>query len=303
MKDFNIVKNRKIFFIISACIIVLGILSFFIIGFNLDTDFVGGTTLEYSMKRPVSVEEAEKISDYVAEVTGVRPSSVQRSVSADNPENNDILIRITEISTEQRDVVFKKLAEVYGIESGDILQSTNVGASMSADIRRAAIIATLVAVVLMLVYITIRFDLTSGISAVICLAHDLFVMITAYSLFQVPLNSSMVAALLTILGYSINATIIIFDRIRENRKMHPEYSYEDSANLGVRSTFLRSLNTTLTTLFTITMIYILGVASIKEFALPLIIGIISGFYSSVFLSGSLWTVFKNLFGKAKKKKA
>ena len=155
----------------------------------------------------------------------------------------------------------------------------------------------------MLVYITIRFDLTSGISAVICLAHDLFVMITAYSLFQVPLNSSMVAALLTILGYSINATIIIFDRIRENRKMHPEYSYEDSANFGVRSTFLRSLNTTLTTLFTITMIYILGVASIKEFALPLIIGIISGFYSSVFLSGSLWTVFKNLFGKAKKKKA
>ncbi|MBR5452883.1 MAG: protein translocase subunit SecF [Clostridia bacterium] len=302
MKNFNYIKNKKIFFIISAIILVVGITSFIFKGFYLDTDFVGGTTLEYSMNCPISVEEADVISGYVEEITGIRPSSVQRSQNAENPKNNDILIKITEIATEGRDAVFAKLSEVYGITEKDILQSTNVGASMSADIRRAAIMATVIAVVLMLVYITIRFDVTSGISAVICLAHDLFVMVTAYSLFSIPLNSTMIAALLTILGYSINATIIIFDRIRENKRLHPEYSVDESANAGIRSTFTRSLNTTITTLLTIGTIYILGVASIREFALPLIIGIISGFYSSVFLAAPIWSVTKKAFsGKQKAK--
>ena len=300
MKNFNYIKNKKIFFIISAVILIVGISSFIFKGFYLDTDFIGGTTLEYSMNRPISVEEADIISDYVEEITGIRPSSVQRSQNAENPENNDILIKITEINTESRDAVFVKLSEIYGITEDDILQSTNVGASMSADIRSAAITATIIAVVLMLIYITIRFDVTSGISAVVCLSHDLFVMITAYSLFSIPLNSTMIAAMLTILGYSINATIIIFDRIRENKRLHPEYSVDESANAGISSTFYRSLNTTITTLLTIGMIYFIGVASIREFALPLIIGIISGFYSSVFLAAPIWSVIKKAFAKKQK---
>ncbi len=302
MRNLNFIKNKKIFFIISVIILVIGISTFIFKGFYLDTDFVGGTTLEYSMNRPISVEEADIISGYVEEITGIRPSSVQRSQNADNPENNDILIKITEIDTENRDAVFTKLSEVYGISDADILQSTNVGASMSADIRRAAITATAISIVLMLVYITIRFDITSGLCAIICLAHDLFVMVTAYSLFSIPLNSTMIAALLTILGYSINATIIIFDRIRENKRLHPAYSVGGSANEGIRSTFNRSLNTTITTLLTIGTIYILGVASIREFALPLIIGIISGFYSSVFLAAPVWSVMKKAFAKKQKAK-
>ena len=302
MRNFDFAKNKKIFFIISLVILIVGILSFVFKGFYLDTDFVGGTTLEYSMNRPISVEEADVISGYVEEITGIRPSSVQRSQNSEDPKNNDILIKITEIDTESRDAVFAKLSEVYGISEDDILQSTNVGASMSADIRRAAVTATVIAVVLMLVYITIRFDITSGLSAVICLAHDLFVMITAYSLFSIPLNSTMIAALLTILGYSINATIIIFDRIRENKRLHPEYTIDESANSGIRSTFTRSLNTTITTLLTIGTIYFLGVASIREFALPLIIGIVSGFYSSVFLAAPIWSVLKKAFSKKQKEK-
>ncbi|CDD03638.1 protein translocase subunit SecF [Ruminococcus sp. CAG:382] len=153
----------------------------------------------------------------------------------------------------------------------------------------------------MLVYIAIRFKFASALAAVTCLCHDVLIMLTFYTIFQIPVNTNIIAALLTILGYSINATIIIFDRVRENsRRMDTDFA--DVVNASVRETFTRSLNTTLTTLFTIGMIYILGVSSIRNFALPIIIGLVAGFFSSVFLSGMLWYVYDKAFSKSKAEK-
>ena len=154
----------------------------------------------------------------------------------------------------------------------------------------------------MLAYISIRFDLNSGLAAVVCLAHDVFIMIVAYSLFQIPLNTTMIAALLTILGYSINATIVIFDRIRENRKKLSMTDFDKVVDTSIRQTLLRSINTTATTFLTIAALFVLGVASIRQFALPLMVGILAGMFSSVFLAGNLWALFNRFirFGKGGK---
>ena len=154
----------------------------------------------------------------------------------------------------------------------------------------------------MLIYIAFRFQISSAFAAIVCLTHDLFVMLVAYSLFQIPVNSTIIAALLTILGYSINATIIIFDRIRENDKKFTDgEGFSVKVDDGIRNTIWRSINTTLTTLFTIGMIYFLGVTSIKNFALPLIVGIVAGLFSSVCLAGPLWRLFKKLGKKIRNK--
>ena len=199
---------------------------------------------------------------------------------------------------EAADSFGAKLAAEYGLDlTVDLMGVTNVGASVSADLRTAAIIATLIAILLMLVYISFRFEILSGLTAVICLAHDIFVMFAVYSLLQIPLNSTMIAALLTILGYSINATIIVFDRIRENVKLNSKDKFEENVDRSIKQTLTRSLNTTLTTLFTIGMVYILGVDSIKQFALPIIVGIFAGLFSSVCLAGNIWAILKKAFNK------
>lgn len=187
-------------------------------------------------------------------------------------------------------------------EEAEWLSTDSVSAEISAGLRNSAFIATSVAVVLMLVYIAFRFQISSAFAAIVCLVHDLFVMFFAYSLFQIPVNSTIIAALLTILGYSINATIIIFDRIRENDKKFTDgEGFSVKVDDGIRNTLWRSVNTTLTTLFTIGMIYLLGVTSIKNFAFPLIVGIISGLFSSVCLAGPLWRLFKKLGRKIRNK--
>lgn len=172
-------------------------------------------------------------------------------------------------------------------------QSTDtVGGEVSAGLKRSAVVATLAAIVLMLIYIAIRFEVSSAFAAILCLAHDVIVMLFAYSILQIPVGSTVIATVLTILGYSINATIIIFDRIRENVKSMPHTDFAGKVDAGVRSTLKRSVNTTITTLFTIGLIYILGVTSIKNFALPLIVGILAGAYSSICLSGCFWYLFR-----------
>ncbi len=193
--------------------------------------------------------------------------------------------------------------ELYPLAEGSaettrMTGSSTVSAEVSDSLKRTAVMATLVAIILMLVYIAIRFEGRASFAAVICLAHDIIIMIFAYSLFQIPVSSTIIAAILTILGYSINATIVIFDRIRENRRnLSSSYKFEDAVDGGIKSTIWRSVNTTITTLLTIGLIYFLGVTSIKNFALPLIVGIIAGVYSSICLSGNLWVALKKIGSK------
>lgn len=189
--------------------------------------------------------------------------------------------------------------ELYAVEGEETASrmtgSSTVSAEVSDSLKKTAVSATAVAILLMLVYIAIRFEGRAAFAAIVCLSHDVLMMVFAYSIFGIPVSSTIIAAILTIIGYSINATIVIFDRIRENRKtMAASVPYEDKVDLGIKSTLWRSLNTTITTLLTIGLVYILGVTSIKNFALPLIVGIVSGVYTSVCLSGNLLVAFKKI---------
>ena len=299
MKNFNFVKNKKYFFIFTAIVLIAGIIVIIIKGFNVDTDFAGGTNIQIRIGKTLEAADLDNIRSLCESATGETVSSIQKS----GANSDEVIIKMKEIDSEKRAQLFGSISAEYNLTEDDLLSVTNVGASMSADLRQAALMSTLIAVALMLVYISIRFKLLSAVAAVICLVHDLLVMLIAYSVFSIPMQSTMIAAFLTILGYSINATIIIFDRMREERKLDRERDLGDIANDSIRATLTRSLNTTLTTLFTIGMIYLFGVESIRSFALPLIIGIVAGLYSSVCLAGNIWVVLDKLTSKHKKQEA
>ena len=296
VKNFNFVKNKKYFFIFTAVVLIVGIICIIIKGFNVDTDFAGGTNIQIRIGKTLVAADLDNIRSLCESATGETVSSTQKS----GANSDEVIIKMKEIDSEKRAQLFDSISAEYNLTEDDLLSVTNVGASMSADLRQAAFMSTIIAVVLMLLYISIRFKLLSAIAAVICLIHDLLIMLIAYSVFSIPMQSTMIAAFLTILGYSINATIIIFDRMREERKLDRERVLGDIANDSIRATLTRSLNTTLTTLFTIGMIYLFGVDSIRSFALPLIIGIVAGLYSSVCLAGNIWVVLDKLTSKNKK---
>ena len=271
-KHFPILKNFKIFSGISVVLIVTGLVALILLPFgknlfNLSIDFAGGTEMEFNMHTAVTQDIQTEVSDLFKDATGVDASSVTSSGDG----NEDVLIRSTSIDSEQRAAVIDKMLKKYSL-----------------------------AILLMLVYITFRFELTSGLAAICCLVHDLLVMLSVYVLLQIPLDSNFIAAALTILGYSINASIIVFDRVRENLRTARKEPFEVIGEKSIWQTMGRTINTTLTTLFTIGMVYILGVPSLKQFTLPLIVGILAGGWSSVMLSTGLWGFFRKKFRRRRK---
>lgn len=302
MSKFHFIKNKKITLFILAAVLVIGVASFIFRGFNIDIDFSGGTEIKLDMGVEVTDEVCDGINGVIESTLGHEYVSSTAQAAAD--KNMAIIRTGTAALTNEQEMILKDaLLEAYPNANMDNIQSTKIDPTVGADLTKTAIIAVIVAVVLMLVYIWFRFELASGIAAVLSLTHDLFVMLVVYSLFQIPINSNIIAALLTILGYSINATIIVFDRVRENRKKNPEAGFGDVVNGSIHETLGRSINTTITTLLTIGLIYLLGVDSIRDFALPLIIGIVAGLFSSVFVSGMLWDALAKLLPAKKDKKA
>ena len=278
---FNIVNHRKIFFAISIIILLIGAVCFFVNGLNTDIDFTGGTAIYVDLG--TAYDEAA-VRDCVDAVEGVTVSSVQKT------DENGALIKTTSIDTELRTKVTDALKAKF--ENSTVMSVDNVSASVGQELWANAALSICIAAILMLIYITFRFEVLSGISAVLALVHDMLMMIAIYAIFQFPVNTSFIAAILTILGYSINATIVIFDRIRENTRFLKKETFGDVVNKSVWQSMGRSINTSITTLLTIVMVYILGVPSIKDFALPLIIGIVAGTYSSIFIAGQFWVLFK-----------
>ncbi len=296
----NIVNKFNIFAVIGVVFALVGLVSLILLPFgvnlfNLDIDFAGGTTMTYSMHKQLDKAELDNITAIVEEATGVDVSSAQKS-----GDGTEVIIKTSTLETEQRDAAFVALKEAYGLHDGtekvaegetahtDILAVDNVDPIMGKDLRNAAIKSAFLAILCMLIYIAIRFDIRSGLAAIVALAHDVLVVISAYVIFRIPLNLTFIAVVLTILGYSINATIVIFDRIRENKKLMKKTSFGDIVNKSVWQSATRSVNTTITTLLSVVMIAIFGVTSIKYFAIPLVVGIVAGLYSSVFISGAVW---------------
>ena len=210
-----------------------------------------------------------------------------------------MLIKTKSLSSEDREKLHEAMKTTFSLEDDARQDVQNVSPAVGKDMQAAAVKSSLVAALLMLLYITIRFDFKSGFAAVICLIHDVLVMISAYVIFQLPVNMNFIAAALTIFGYSINASIITFDRIRENQKLSRRESYDAIVDKSVRQSFTRNINTTLTTLFTIVLIIFTGVSSLVNFAIPITVGIVSGAYSSIFVAAPLWALLKKHQNKAK----
>lgn len=293
---FNIVEKKKIFFIIPIIIIVIGIVSMIAQGFVMDIEFRGGISITAALGQEFNNDD---IYTLVKDSIGIQPSSVQKS----GESGNDVIIKIMyqgdnkELESEDRENLKNALIEKYGIEDEQISIS-NVSATVGKEMLQRSFLLCLITVVLMLVYITVRFELMSGVSAVVALIHDVLIMLTFYSLLRIPINSSFVAAILTILGYSINASIMVFDRIRERRRLATKKTVLNTlVNDSIWSTMGRSINTTVTTLLTVVLLYFMGVPSLREFTLPIIIGVLAGFYSSVFVAGPFWAMCKS--GKKK----
>ncbi len=298
-RTFSFTKHFKVFGIISLVLVIVGFVAlvlqpFGVTLFNFDIDFVGGTTMQFEMHTDVDRGLCSDVEDIFQDTVGFAPSSVTKA----GDSGTQIIIKSKELTTTQRDEVFEAVAEAYSLPEGEApIKSDYVSASVGSDLRRAAVLASVIAIVLILVYIAIRFEFRSGIAAIIALVHDLLVMLSMYVIFQIPFNINFIAAALTILGYSINATIVVFDRIRENKKLFLSKPFAEVVDMSIWQTMGRSINTTVTTLFPIVLLLILGVSSVRNFALPLTIGILSGCYSSVCISGSMW----NLMMRGKKK--
>lgn len=283
-KTFSFVKHFKIFLIISAILVVTGVvglvtLPFGVNLFNMDVDFLGGVTMTYDLGQQADTKEVESIAK---DVLGDKFSSVTTSGST----GTQVVVKALYVPNETRDALYDAIHAEYS--GAIVVASSSVSASVSSDLRNSAMISALVAVLCMLVYIGIRFDFRSGLAAVCALCHDILVMLSAYIIFRIPFNANFIAAALTILGYSINATIVVFDRARENAKSNPKTDFAEIMDKSVWQTMGRSINTTITTLLTITMVIILGVTSIRNFCWPLFIGVLAGCYSSVCISGNIW---------------
>ena len=292
----NITDKAKIYFLIPAIIIVFGIVFFFVNGgFVQDVDFAGGMTMYVDMGKTVDFNEVKDV------VAGADASVSNPRITAS--DGNVIIIQTTPIERDVRDKIQTALVEKYELDrSTDFIQIEDVTATMGSELRQQALTAALIACLLMLVYITIRFEFFTGASAVICLLHDVLIMLSFYVIFRIPMNANFIAAMLTIIGYSINNTIVVFDRIRENQGKAARELYT-LVNTSISQTLKRSIYTTLTTIIPVILLFVLGVDSIKEFALPLIVGLLAGTYSSVFLAGTIWATFKKASKKRKLAKA
>lgn len=285
----SIVKKYKLWFSISIVVILIGIALFFYRGFNVGIDFVGGTTISIEIGKEFNKEEVDQILDkYSKDATSKQVNGTQ------------IEIRSKEFSTDKVKEFFGELKEKYGLEDSALLSQTEIGESVGKELTTRALVAVIIATIFMLIYIVIRFEINFGIAAIIALIHDVLITLSAYVIFFVPINSPFIAAILTIVGYSINDTIVIFDRIRENKKLHLNKPDEYIADLSLRQSFVRCMNTSLTTIVIILAVYIF-VPSVRDFSFPILIGMISGTYSSLFIATPIWVILNSKKSKKNKK--
>lgn len=299
-KVFNYIKFSKFCMIASAIVIILGFV-FLPINknatgniLNFDLDFSGGTAITMTLDDEITDELDQQICDTVRESVGGGTVQSQKVQGA-----NELVVKTGELSLDQREALENTLKDSYSISDYQVQQITG---SVSNEMRQDAVIAVAIASICMLIYVAFRFkDVKFGVSAVLALLHDVLCVFTVYSVARLSVGSTFIACMLTILGYSINATIVIFDRIRENLKDNQmvKQGLDVVVNTSISQTLTRSINTSLTTFITIAILYVVGVASIKEFSLTLMCGVVFGAYSSVCITGPLWYRMKMIFDRRK----
>lgn len=314
-KTFDFLSKGKIFALVSIlCIVIGGVFMGIHQGtsgaaLNYSLEFQGGTSTSLELVQDMSIEEIDaNIVPGIEKITGDGNVQVQKVEGG-----TEIIVKTRELNEDERYELETMFVEEFGVDAGTI-QSQTIGATISGEMKKDSIIAVSIAVVCMLIYIWFRFsDWRFGVSSVLALLHDVLVVLAFYAIARVSVGSTFIACMLTIVGYSINATIVIFDRIRENykeakqkadeaylkkRRLNAsefEVDLKDIVNKSITQTLSRSVFTSLTTFIMVAALFVLGVTSIKEFALPLMVGIVCGTYSSVCLAGSLWYFLRKKF--------
>ncbi len=303
-KTINFLGKRAVFFTLSIAVIAAGFIGMGVHNangnkiLNYSLDFVGGTSTTAEFTKEYSIAEIdEEIVPVIEELTGDKNIQTQKIKGT-----NQIVIKTRSLELEEREALNAALVEKFGVDE-ETITAENISSTISSEMKSDAVWAVAIATVCMLIYIWFRFkDIRFAGSAVMALIHDVLVVLAFYALARVSVGNTFIACMLTIVGYSVNATIVIFDRIRENLKNLRDQSNEslmEVANRSITQTLSRSINTSLTTFIMIALIYVLGVSSIKEFALPLMVGIVCGAYSSVCITGALWYTFRVKFKKKK----
>ena len=301
-KPINFLGKKKIFFTISIALIVLG---FVAIGvnegkgngaLNYSLEFMGGTSSTVTFDKDYTLEEIDQnIVPLIEDAVGDKNVQVQKV-----QDSNQVIFKTQTLNLEKREAFNKVMADNFGVDESEIT-TENISSTVSSEMRRDAIVAVIIATICMLLYIWFRFkDVRFATSAVLALLHDVLIVLGFYAIARVSVGNTFIACMLTIVGYSINATIVIFDRIREELKTKKRGTQLDElVNKCITLTLTRSVYTSLTTFVMVAVLYIMGVSSIREFALPLMVGIVCGAYSSVCITGALWYVMKTKIGVKK----
>ena len=285
----KVVEKTKIWFAISLFIIVIGMGFLATKGLNLGIDFKGGTTLDIKMNQQFVKSDVDKIIDKYAK------EEYSSKTINDNKEI-DIIIKSDALSPEKTASMLKDIKTQF--KSSVLLSQDTIGASIGSELKTKTVTALIVAMLFMLVYVGFRFEFKFAASAIIALVHDILITVTVYAIFQIQVNATFIAAILTVVGYSINDTIVIFDRIRENQKIMRKASVEEITNTSVNQTMARSINTVATVLICVIAVFAF-VPSIRDLSFPLIFGIGVGCYSSIFIASPMWVLLKKRDKKAR----
>ena len=274
----KVIEKTKLWFTISTIVILIGLGFAIFRGLNIGIDFKGGTKVVIELGEGFDKEKADEITKAIV------PDAVTNQFDESQYE-----IKATDFDSAKVDEVFQNLKSEFNLEDNALISQNEVGASVGKDLTKNSVLAVLVACVAMLIYIAIRFEFNYGIAAILALVHDVLFTISVFAVFNVPVNTPFIAAILTIIGYSINDTIVIFDRIRENRAKNRREPLAEVADRSINQTLSRSINTTLTTLITIIALNFL-VPTVREFTFPLILGIAVGAYSSIFIASPILVI-------------
>jgi len=282
-KNFNFVRNRRMAYIISAIVILIGLISILFQGFNLGIDFAGGTLIQIRFDKSVSTTE---VRDILSEFN-LSQSTIQ------NLSENEFVIRTEKIDPERIKGILSALRE--NLTDLEVLRVETVGPVIGENLKKLALYALFFAFIGIILYITLRFEFKFSIISILALFHDCLIVLGIFSLLQKEITISVIAAVLTIIGYSLNNTIVILDRLRENIKFKAREPFENLINMSINQSLSRTINTSLTTIIPILALYFFGGNILSDFALALFIGMIAGTYSSIFIASPLLLEWNRIF--------
>ena len=290
MPKFDIAGHRKIWFLISLVLIIPGFICMGMRGFNFGIDFTGGTIMDLRFEQPVTLSDVRSsLAKYDLDGSTIQLAGAESGIES----SENVMIRTVDLEENQRKEVMASLTQDVGPYT--VLREEKVGATIGGELITNAVLALVISWALIILYVAYRFEWRFGVSAVLALIHDIIIVLAVFSFTQRQIDSSFIAALLTIVGYSINDTIVIFDRIRENLKLHFRRGGDvnELVNTSIYQTLTRSLYTVFTVLFTTFALYWFGGETTKDFAFALLVGFASGCYSSIFIASQLWIELRN----------